>query len=95
VLRRYNSRIKEINESIKNMPYSKESKSKIAALESQKKALQDERDKLLNFNALSDKPKKTKFDPSNEQHRNKAKALFEIMKDKNAVREKLSEEFDF
>lgn len=48
VLKRYNSRIKEIDAAIKNARYDER-----APLENQKKALQDERDLLLNFQALN------------------------------------------
>lgn len=71
VLKRYNSRIKEIEAEIKNIEPSRGYQEKIAALESFKKDLQSERDQLLNFNAL--KPKEeakdlVKFDSDNPEH---------------------------
>lgn len=67
VLRRYNSRIKEIDAELKSA-FRKER----PALEAQKKALQAERDYLLNFESLK-QPKesvkeKIKFDPNNPEH---------------------------
>jgi hypothetical protein len=103
VLRRYNSRIKELQDSIKNARYNER-----APLQQQLKDLQDERDDPLDFKALNgyeneseeaeedtseDEEPKVKFNPSNKQHRSKAEALFRKLKDKEKVRKALSREF--
>ena len=65
VLKRYNSRIKELDSEIKTSSYKNR-----AQLKAQKKALQDERDYLLNFESLNkiNEEQKVKFDPNNPEH---------------------------
>lgn len=102
VLKRYNSRIKELQQSIKDARYNER-----APLQQQLKDLQDERDDLLDFKALNgiedeedvemedkeDEGPKVKFDPNNKEHKAKADQLYKKYKDKEIVRKKLSKEF--
>jgi hypothetical protein len=101
VLRRYNSRIKELQDSIKNTRYNERE-----PLQQKLKDLQDERDDLLDFKALNsyedaaeedageeDEDPKVMFNPKNKNHRAKAEALFKKLKDKEKVRKALSREF--
>ena len=90
-LKRYNSRIKEIDASIKTARYEQR-----LELEKQKRALQDERDLLLNFETLDTREeKKEKFDFSNEKHKSRRDAaLKEAKGDRKKAQEILEKEFE-
>jgi len=101
VLRRYNSRIKELRDEIKNSRFSDRE-----PLKKQLGDLKSERDELLDFRALQgiqeeeeeiaeeeEEASKVKFNPNNKEHQAKAKQLYNKFKDKERVRQELSKEF--
>lgn len=90
VLKRYNSRIKEVDESLKSKPFDKD-------LKEQKKALQDERDMLLNFQALQPKEtikEKIKFDINNPKHKERRDQVLKEAGSKEKAQVILEEEFE-
>lgn len=101
VLKRYSSKIKELQDSIKTARYSDR-----PALQQQLKDLQDQRDDLLDMRAMegidedeeeadieAEEGPKTAFDPKSEKHRAVAKKLYEKYGDKEKVRKELSKKF--
>lgn len=108
----YGQKIKEIDNELKTAKtYSKVKgePSEADILKQQKKALQAERDQILNYQIMNgelseeeipeeeedieEEEEKPKFDPSNKQHKAKAEQLYKTLKDKEKVREALSKEF--
>ncbi len=111
-LNRYTKRIKELSDQVKNVRNPNSSgKMESERLNNQLSALRDERDKILNFQALTgdldnedkigieeeepSKIKKVKFNPDNKEHQAKARQLFKDLKDKEKVRKMLEKEFTF
>lgn len=103
VYRRYNHRIKELDDEIKTARYSERS-----ALIEQRDKIKAERDKLQGFDYFGDQgqqeedfeedeelspDQKVTFDANNSKHRHVAEKLFEQHKDKEKVREILSRRF--
>lgn len=104
-LKRYNSRLKELDSEISNVKNPNSTgKAEADALRKQRIALRNERDQLLDFKALSgyeddeeaeaeETGRKVKFNPSNKEHRAKAEQLYKKFKDKEKVRQALLKEF--
>jgi len=101
ILKRYNSRIKEAETSIKNARYFKDK-------DKHKKTRDDlvkERDELLDFASLRDLEEdseeeigasgKTVFNPENANHKEEAQALYNKYKDKKKVQKELSKKYEF
>ncbi len=106
VLRRYKSRIKELDIEIKNLKFPNSAdRDEMKRLKKQRDALSAERDELLDFRALNDieeeedfeeeeEPAKLKFNPKNPEHVRKFKQLDKKFKgDRNKVNAALAKEF--
>jgi hypothetical protein len=94
ILKRYNSRIKEIDAEIKNQRPNEEGKKQKEKLTKQRENLIKERDDLLNFQSLKEENKPV-FDQENPEHVKRFEELDkEFAGDRVKVHEMLSKEFN-